>query len=172
MTPKAAIHADTRFVDNGQVITTAGVSAGIDGALHVVSRVKGEDVARATAAYMEYDKWRPGEGKVIESAFLTDIRRDGLEKALSNHTASAGGVQPLFYRGEILNLAAELLESNPAESAGIYQWLIKTQGPAPALYDGLGARLEENGQESACFQQGFSQKTERRRSGLGEKDGC
>lgn len=158
MTPKAAIHADTRFVDNGQVITTAGVSAGIDGALHVVSRVKGEDVARATAAYMEYDKWRPGEGKVIESAFLTDIRRDGLEKALSNHTASAGGVQPLFYRGEILNLAAELLESNPAESAGIYQWLIKTQGPAPALYDGLGAAWNKTGRKAPVSNKDFLKK--------------
>ena len=43
-------------------MTTAGVSAGIDGALHVVSRLLGQETARATARYMEYDKWQPGEG--------------------------------------------------------------------------------------------------------------
>ncbi|GAB3804337.1 hypothetical protein GCM10028819_35700 [Spirosoma humi] len=64
-TPKAKILRNTRFVDNGQVITTAGVSAGIDGALHVVARLKGVEVARQTAFYMEYDKWKPSEGLIV-----------------------------------------------------------------------------------------------------------
>ncbi|MFD2570532.1 DJ-1/PfpI family protein [Spirosoma soli] len=66
-TPNAKILRDTRFVDNGQIITTAGVSAGIDGALHVVAKLKGLDVATQTARYMEYDKWKPNEGLVVES---------------------------------------------------------------------------------------------------------
>ncbi|GAB4044975.1 DJ-1/PfpI family protein [Spirosoma litoris] len=64
-TPKAKILRNTRFVDNGQVITTAGVSAGIDGALHVVAKLKGLAVATQTARYMEYDKWKPNEGLVV-----------------------------------------------------------------------------------------------------------
>jgi transcriptional regulator GlxA family with amidase domain len=64
MTPKATVHSQTRFVDNGQIITTAGVSAGIDGALHVVERLLGREVAAGTAQYMEYDKWNPGQGLV------------------------------------------------------------------------------------------------------------
>jgi transcriptional regulator GlxA family with amidase domain len=63
--PKTVVHADTRFVDNGVVITTAGISAGIDGALHVVSRLLGEAEARSTARYMEYDKWVPEDGLVL-----------------------------------------------------------------------------------------------------------
>jgi transcriptional regulator GlxA family with amidase domain len=47
-----------RFVDNGQVVTTAGVSAGIDGSLHVVARLLGRYVADRTAQYMEY-RWTP-----------------------------------------------------------------------------------------------------------------
>jgi putative intracellular protease/amidase/protein associated with RNAse G/E len=62
--PNATVLADTRFVDNDHIITTAGVSAGIDGALHLVERIKGKDVALATARYMEYDKWHPEEGKI------------------------------------------------------------------------------------------------------------
>lgn len=52
--PKAKVHSDRRFVDNGKVITCAGVSAGIDGALHVVARLLGKQAARDTARYMEY----------------------------------------------------------------------------------------------------------------------
>lgn len=63
--PKITVLDDERFVDNGTILTTAGVSAGIDGALHLVSRIKGIDAARATAKYMEYDKWNPEDGKIV-----------------------------------------------------------------------------------------------------------
>ena len=63
--PKATILSNVRFVDNGNVITTAGISAGIDGALHLVSKTKGEDVAKNAAYYMEYDKWVPNEGLIV-----------------------------------------------------------------------------------------------------------
>src|SRR5688572_300293 len=64
--PKTKVLSDVRFVDNGGVITTAGISAGIDGALHLVSKLKGEDVAKHTAFYMEYDKWVPNQGFVVK----------------------------------------------------------------------------------------------------------
>jgi putative intracellular protease/amidase/DNA-directed RNA polymerase subunit RPC12/RpoP len=63
--PKAKVLSHVRFVDNGRVITTAGVSAGIDGALHIVSRLKGPAAAAEVAKYMEYDNWVPEKGLVI-----------------------------------------------------------------------------------------------------------
>jgi transcriptional regulator GlxA family with amidase domain len=57
-TPKATVIDGRRFVDNGSIITTAGVSAGIDGALHTVARLLGRAVADQTARYMEY-RWTP-----------------------------------------------------------------------------------------------------------------
>jgi transcriptional regulator GlxA family with amidase domain len=45
---------ESRFVDAGRVVTSAGVSAGTDMALHLVSRLAGDDVARAAAQRMEY----------------------------------------------------------------------------------------------------------------------
>jgi transcriptional regulator GlxA family with amidase domain len=68
MTPKAKVLRNTRYVDNGLIVTTAGVSAGIDGALHVVARLKGTEAAKATAIYMEYDKWRPEEGLIVKAS--------------------------------------------------------------------------------------------------------
>ncbi|MDX1478257.1 MAG: DJ-1/PfpI family protein [Saprospiraceae bacterium] len=65
--PKATVLSDVRYVDNGKVITTAGISAGIDGALHFVQKFAGEDAASRIAENMEYDKWRPNEGLVVKS---------------------------------------------------------------------------------------------------------
>jgi putative intracellular protease/amidase len=58
LTPRAKVVHDQRYVDNGKVITTAGLSSGIDGALHVVARVNGTGAAQATALALEY-QWQP-----------------------------------------------------------------------------------------------------------------
>jgi transcriptional regulator GlxA family with amidase domain len=58
--PALEMVADTRVVDEGHIITSAGISAGIDMSLHVVSRLHGTDVARWTARRMEYD-WTAGQ---------------------------------------------------------------------------------------------------------------
>lgn len=65
MLPDTKVLSNVRFVDNGRVITTAGISAGIDGALHLVARIKDEETAQQVARYMEYDKWVPGQGVVV-----------------------------------------------------------------------------------------------------------
>jgi transcriptional regulator GlxA family with amidase domain len=53
--PRTEVVEGARIVDNGRVILSSGVSAGIDMALHVVSRLHGGEVARETARYMEYE---------------------------------------------------------------------------------------------------------------------
>ena len=54
--PSVTVRRDVRWVDEGSVITAAGVSAGIDMGLHVVERLFGREVAETTARYMEY-RW-------------------------------------------------------------------------------------------------------------------
>jgi putative intracellular protease/amidase len=56
--PKTKVVDDKRFVDNGKIITTAGLSSGIDGALHVIDRLFGRGVAQSAALGMEYN-WDP-----------------------------------------------------------------------------------------------------------------
>jgi transcriptional regulator GlxA family with amidase domain len=53
--PNVEMVEDERVVDAGHIITSAGVSAGIDMSLHVVSRMHGADVAAWTARRMEYE---------------------------------------------------------------------------------------------------------------------
>src|SRR4051794_33852000 len=52
--PSITVIDDQHVVEAGNLITSAGISAGIDMALRVVARHHGESVARATARYMEY----------------------------------------------------------------------------------------------------------------------
>jgi len=53
--PTVDIRATARVLDNGNVVVSAGVSAGIDLALHVVARLIGRATAIETACYIEYD---------------------------------------------------------------------------------------------------------------------
>ena len=59
LAPSTKIIENTRFVDNGNIITSAGISAGIDMSLHVVAKLHGDAVARESARYMEY-RWIEG----------------------------------------------------------------------------------------------------------------
>jgi hypothetical protein len=58
ISPKIKVVRDQRYVDNGKIITTAGLSSGIDGAFHVIEKIKGRGEAQATALGMEY-RWEP-----------------------------------------------------------------------------------------------------------------
>jgi transcriptional regulator GlxA family with amidase domain len=52
--PEVFVETEQHVVEDGRVITSAGISAGIDMALKVVARYYGEDIGRAAAAHMEY----------------------------------------------------------------------------------------------------------------------
>jgi transcriptional regulator GlxA family with amidase domain len=56
---KIEVRSDDRFVDTGDVITAAGVSAGIDVALHLVRRLHSEARAREVRRGIQYDPQPP-----------------------------------------------------------------------------------------------------------------
>ncbi len=56
--PTTMIETDKRFVDNGKIMTSGGISAGIDLSLYVVGKLFGKDIADKTAVYMEYGDWK------------------------------------------------------------------------------------------------------------------
>lgn len=53
------VRPDARFVDDGDVVTAAGVSAGIDMALHLVARLHSVERAREVRRYIQYDPEPP-----------------------------------------------------------------------------------------------------------------
>lgn len=61
--PAVKVVRDQRWVDNGKLVTSAGLASGIDAALHVVAEVRGLNVAKSVAMHLEYD-WSPEQGFV------------------------------------------------------------------------------------------------------------
>ena len=58
------VRADMRYVRDGNVLTAAGVSAGIDMALWLTGQIWSPDLARATQKGMEYDPAPPYQAMV------------------------------------------------------------------------------------------------------------
>ncbi|CAD7702787.1 unnamed protein product [Ostreobium quekettii] len=52
--PACRVQEGRRVVDNGRVVTAAGVTAGIDAALHVLAKFLGPELAKEVEAAMEY----------------------------------------------------------------------------------------------------------------------
>ncbi len=55
MFPEIPVRDDTRWVDAGEIVTSAGISAGIDMSLHLVARLESAELAARTARQMDYD---------------------------------------------------------------------------------------------------------------------
>ena len=53
--PTVEVRREPRWVDDGDLITSAGISAGIDASLHVLHRLFGPELAELTAHRMEYE---------------------------------------------------------------------------------------------------------------------
>lgn len=73
--PKTEVVEDMRFVDNGKIITTAGLSSGLDGSLHLVAKMLGLGRAQMIATNLEYD-WDV-EGNYVRAA-LADRKVGGI----------------------------------------------------------------------------------------------
>lgn len=61
--PEVRLIRDQRWVDNGKIVTSAGLASGIDAALHVVAERLGVRKAQSIALHLEYD-WSPDQGFV------------------------------------------------------------------------------------------------------------
>ncbi|MFS0826960.1 DJ-1/PfpI family protein [Pseudomonas phoenicis] len=55
MFPAVEVSSAVRWVDLGNIVTSAGISAGIDMSLHVVERLHGRALAERTARQMDFD---------------------------------------------------------------------------------------------------------------------
>jgi len=54
--PSLRVMEDQRIVDNGQILFSGGISAGIDAAFHLIEKLQGKACADETARYMEYHR--------------------------------------------------------------------------------------------------------------------
>ncbi len=119
--PNTEVLENTKFVDNGKIITSGGVSSGIEGSLHVVSRLAGKETAEKVARYMEYNNWDNRVGLVVqENPFISLVKKQGFKKAYPKLGESK------VFHGELLNLCIDYLENNKVgEALPILEYLTK-----------------------------------------------
>jgi transcriptional regulator GlxA family with amidase domain len=56
--PQGKLNKEKRFVDSGKLLTSAGISAGIDLSLYIVEKIFGKENREKTQKYMEYGDWK------------------------------------------------------------------------------------------------------------------
>ena len=94
--PQVLVDENVLFVDDGDVLTSAGLAAGIDLCLHLIRQDHGTQVANAVARYCVVPPWREGgQAQFIESRLSTD---DFASTAAARTWASQNLREPLTIR--------------------------------------------------------------------------
>lgn len=114
---------DRRFVDTGKVITTAGLSSGIDGSLHVIERLFGKGTAQMAALGMEYN-WDP-DSKYVRAALADKYMRFNYDVKILK-----GGWRPLDRSGD-----RERWEN---------RWAVNTEASAAELLEMINTSIASN----------------------------
>jgi putative intracellular protease/amidase len=117
-----------RFVDNGKIITAAGLSAGIDGALHVVEREYGRERAGMVARGIEYH-WEPEShwSRANDAEFrLPDVKLP--DDALWEKLSSRGDTSQWEVRGRLrTELAADAIFDLCAKQLTAKGWSVTSR---------------------------------------------
>jgi putative intracellular protease/amidase len=124
--PRTRVLRDQRFVDNGKIITSGGLSAGIDGALHLVERVYGREKAEEIARGIEYH-WQPestwARGMLADS-FLPDVRLP--EGAIWQKLVNRGDTSKWEMRGRLrVSMPAEEFLDYSAKQIVALGWTLR-----------------------------------------------
>jgi putative intracellular protease/amidase len=135
--PNIKVVDDRRYVDNGKIITTAGLSAGIDGALHIVALILGEGTAQQVALIEEYD-WSANSRFVRASLADQLVPNADLTKDYGNWdvASTTGGTDrwELVLRGTSNKTAAELIDH--------FEQVYRTKGSWTKVSAGTGGTSE------------------------------
>ena len=75
--PKVLLNEDVLFVDDGDVLTSAGLGAGVDLCLHVIRADHGSEVANRAARYCVVPPWREGGQSQYIDRHVPDHGTDG-----------------------------------------------------------------------------------------------
>lgn len=146
--PKATVVSDKRFVDNGKIITSAGLSSGIDGALYVVEKVLGKGWAQSVATNLEYN-WDP-ESNYVRAALADKHLRDTyqfvrrFDREVVHHE---GGVDrwSTAWKIRTATTAAELLEELNNNLAAEAKWARQSENKTDGKASSFWRFIDPNG---------------------------
>jgi putative intracellular protease/amidase len=132
--PKVHVVENQRYVDNGHIITTGGLSAGIDGALHVVERMRGLGEAQEVALSEEYP-WSPRSSFArasLADQLIPDVPMDSLGRWTVVRTEGDAARWNLELEGTSDLSAGTLLDRLGQELRARGQWVVAAAKPGAA----------------------------------------
>ena len=150
--PKTKVVSDKRYVDNGKVITTAGLSSGIDGSLYLISKLHGKGTAQAVALNMEYN-WDP-ESKYARAALADKYLRFRYEGIEADSLSREGGTDRWENRwmvrspataAEIMERINKALESNSTFASSGVKWVRQDAAKSTDVMKSLWKFTDESG---------------------------
>ncbi len=121
--PKATVIANRRLTDNGKIVTTAGLSSGIDGSLHVIEKFFGRATAQQAALGVEYN-WDP-DSKYSRSALADQYMQFDYDIKLL-----PGGWKPLLSTGDTHHWEE--------------RYLVKSASSAPEIFEIINHAIANN----------------------------
>ncbi|MBL0358295.1 MAG: DJ-1/PfpI family protein [Chitinophagaceae bacterium] len=140
--PKINIVKGKRFVDNGRIITTEGVSAGIDGSLYLLSKMFNSDVANDVAKVMMYN-WKP---ETLD--YIVTQKEDTLfEKRISAFTWMPDG------KAILLNILKIDKTENTPPIPKKFKFIIPSETVEFLAIDGGGLSVSPDGNSVAYIKQ-------------------
>ena len=160
--PGIEVIENIKFVDNGKVITSGGVSSGTEGALHMIHRISGLETARKVARYMEYDHWKPDLGLIVyENEIVKKL------KAISEETSSndqlrdfdrtlASVEAKIVDYGELENLGLELKKAGYTElSLKVFDRMRELYPSSMSIFKNMGQLYEQLGKKAPPSEEVF-----------------
>jgi hypothetical protein len=154
LAPKTKVVCNQRYVDNGKIITTAGLSSGIDGSLHVIEKMMGKGRAQMVALNMEYN-WQPGTtyaradfaDKHLRSIFTRGLRFDVPDGATLKVLSTEGTTDKweINWQVETAAAATDILERVNRSLADTGKWSRLDSGKAQDARKSAWKFTDENG---------------------------
>jgi putative intracellular protease/amidase len=113
--PDTKVVYDARYVDSGRIITSAGLSSGIDAAIHLVAKMLGKGEAQSAALDIEYP-WNPNGGWA-RGAMADKYLPDGL--AYGKAKLKGAQAKMISTAGDANHWESRILISQPDTPSGI-----------------------------------------------------
>jgi putative intracellular protease/amidase len=121
--PKTKVVDNVRYVDNGKIVTTAGLSSGIEGSLHVIEKLYGKGMAQMAAVGMEYN-WDP-DTKYVRAAL-------------------AERYMPFFYEYRVIEDGWQPLLREGSVDEWESKWIVPAESSSASLLESINTVIANN----------------------------
>ncbi len=123
--PSARVHDDVLYVEDGNLVTSAGTAAGVDASLHIIRKELGMVVANTLARHMVVAPVREGDQRQYIERPVPRDSKDGVARVLEHMTANLGDDFSIAELADYAHMSRRSFTRRFAQEAGTtpMKWL-------------------------------------------------